>query len=53
MLNAWAQSTQEAYSSGLLWCETPKQHHFCATKIEGSNFPQFLIPLVEMLLLMV
>ena len=36
-----------------LWCGTPKHHYFCATEMEGSKFPWFLIPLVEMLLLMV
>ena len=37
----------------LPWCETPKQHYFYATEIEGSDFPRFLIPLGEILLLVV
>ena len=48
-----AQIVQFIKQNTRLWCETPKQHHFCATEIEGSKFPRFLIPLVETLLLVV
>jgi hypothetical protein len=36
----------------VIWCTTPKHHHFQTTKIGHPDFLLFLIPLVEMLQLM-